>query len=112
MINYIEIFNKIKDILLFYWNNNKGHIISYCFIFGFLYLIISGYIPTCNRNNSEEINKAPVYANYYQDTTFLECIAEQHSCIYINLKNEISPQKIQELCGYEDFCATRNSNPK
>ena len=43
-------------------------------------------------------------ANYKSDMNFLECIGEQHSCLYKNLNLGITTIKILEKCKDENYC--------
>ena len=107
-INYNEFWNNLLDWLKTFWNSNKKNILIFTFLVGFIYFVFSGYFSTCHKDNHESLNKQPVNANYRSDMNFLECIAEQHSCIYKNLENFIDHLKIKEACGDENYC----SNPK
>jgi hypothetical protein len=49
-------------------------------------------------------DKQPYEANYKSDMNFLECIGEQHNCLYKNLSNGIEANKILEKCKDENYC--------
>ena len=50
-------------------------------------------------------------ANYKGDMGFLDCLAEQHSCLFKNLKTN-NYELIIERCQNEDFCAVKYSSNK
>lgn len=83
------------------------------FVIIILIMIFSEYFSFCVREqkiDNSVIN--PISANYRSDMNFLQCLAEQHSCLYQNLKLNISQDKIIEVCKDENFCSNSISNFK
>jgi hypothetical protein len=67
----------------------------------------------CNNSKKPQvIIKQEYKADYGKDKSYLGCINEQLSCLYKNLNEGVSNEKIIELCGTENYCATSNSNFK
>lgn len=95
---FIDIYNKTKEY------HNK--IIIFIVILVSFYFIFDQYFSKKDIVEEIEISN-PINANYKADMSFIECIAEQHSCIYSNLKNNTEHKKIIEVCKDENFC----SNP-
>lgn len=97
---------KIKEIII-----NYG---KYLFYIGIVFLFIFMGVDTVNNFNILCSNKKnpitvdnklkPYDANYSSDMNFLECIGEQHSCLYKNLNNNIDYPTILEKCKDEKYC--------
>jgi len=60
----------------------------------------------CSNKKSPVIvtDKQPYEADYKSDMNFLECIGEQHNCLYKNLNSGIESIKILEKCKNENYC--------
>jgi hypothetical protein len=59
----------------------------------------------CSNKKSPVVTDNKSYeANYKSDMNFLECIGEQHNCLYKNLSNGIEINKILEKCKDENYC--------
>jgi hypothetical protein len=59
----------------------------------------------CSNQKSPVVTDNKSYeANYKSDMNFLECIGEQHNCLYKNLSNGIESIKILEKCKDENYC--------
>jgi hypothetical protein len=87
-------------------------IISF-FIIIILITILFQYFSISMRDQNVENNVInPIAANYRSDMNFLQCLAEQHSCLYQNLRLNISQDKIIEVCKDENFCSSPISNSK
>ena len=87
-------------------------IISF-FIIITLIIILFQYFSICTREQNIQNNVVdPITANYRSDMNFLQCLAEQHSCLYQNLRLNISQDKIIEVCKDENFCSSPISNSK
>jgi hypothetical protein len=99
----------IKDLLIDFYNKTKiyhNKIIIFIVIFISFYFIFDQYFLKKEITEDVKVND-PIVANYKSDMNFIECIAEQHSCLYNNLKNKTDHKKIIEVCKNEIFC----SNP-
>jgi len=101
------ILNTVKDFVV---NNTK--ILLYVFISLISISIIFQYFSTCNHNENQVVSKEIVNANYKNDMNFLECIAEQHSCIYKNLDNLVDHNLIKEVCKNENYCSNLGATNK
>ena len=87
-------------------------IISF-FIIIILITTMSEYFSFCMRD--QKIDNSiidPISADYRSDMNFLQCLAEQHSCLYKNLRLNISQDKIIEACKDENFCSNPISTSK
>lgn len=103
----------IRDKIILFLQQYKYKIIVTLLTVFIFYSVLSTYFSTCHSyHDDNKVKKDPISANYRSDMNFLECIAEQHSCIYKNLKNEIDFNKIIEGCKDEDYCANPNSISK
>ena len=59
----------------------------------------------CSNRKSPIVSDSQAYeANYKSDMNFLECIGEQHNCLYKNLNSGIEIIKILEKCKDENYC--------
>lgn len=100
----------IKDSMITFIKEYKYKIIGIICIIITL-SILSSYFSTCHSfHNKENVENQAIKANYKSDMNFLECIAEQHSCIYKNLLKNIDPKSIIEGCGDENYCSNSNSS--
>lgn len=102
----------IKDSIIFFIKEYKYKIIGIISII-IIFSILSSYFSSCHSfHNKENVENEMIKANYRSDMNFLECIAEQHSCIYKNLFKNIEAKNIIEGCGDENYCSNSNSNSK
>jgi hypothetical protein len=103
----------IRDAIFSFLKENKTKIIiGFLVLFSF-YSIFNQYFSTCHAFHSKEnVKKETIKANYRSDMNFIECIAEQHSCIYKNLKLENIFNEIIEGCGDENYCSNPNATIK
>lgn len=100
-----SIYLKAKDLLISYYK-------YFIFLFIIIVFVLMGFdsynnikIICSNRKPSIPIeNPKPYDANYSSDMNFLECIGEQHSCLYKNLNNNIDHRTILEKCKDEKYC--------
>lgn len=73
------------------------------------YLYIESKIRRLELSATTEVKQSSGYiANYKEDMGFLSCLAEQHTCIFKNLKNS-NYSIIIERCKDENFCAIKYS---
>lgn len=103
---FIDLIKPLLDKIKLFWEINHKQILLFIFLFFCFYFTIKTYLISSNKSN-EIVENNPIVANYRSDMNFIECIAEQHSCVYTNLTNKIDHQKIIEACKNENFC----SNP-
>jgi hypothetical protein len=102
----LDFLKPIKDKMIEFWDQYKSKIITGLLIFFISYSVFNTYFSTCHVfHDNNKVTNNPINANYRSDMNFLECIAEQHSCVYKNLKNGIDLQGIIEGCKDEDYCA-------
>jgi hypothetical protein len=103
----------IRDAIFNFLKENKTKIIiGFLILFSF-YSIFNQYFTTCHSFHYEEkVKREVIKANYRSDMNFLECIAEQHSCVYKNLKSESNFNEIIEGCGDENYCSNPNTTIK
>lgn len=110
--NFQELLNNSINVIKLHYSK-----IIYFILFIISLLIFSDLFGLlklgCNNSkNPQIIIKQEYKANYDKDKSYLDCINEQLSCLYKNLNEGINNEKIIELCGTENYCATSNSNFK
>lgn len=82
------------------------------FIISLVYVTIKQVNRTDELLKTVETQQSIGYiANYKNDMGFLDCIAEQHSCLFKNLKSNNYELTIRR-CQNEDFCAIKYSSNK
>ncbi len=83
------------------------------FIFVFLIIIVTitvnNYQIKKTNEIAPEITRKGYKANYSLDLKYLDCMAEQHKCLYKNLLDKIDHLKILENCNEENYCASSTS---
>lgn len=111
-----NLFEKIKQFTKFIFSESIAKIrqfYTYIMIAFFIILFFLMGVGTienlkliCSNSRTPIVinNKQPYEANYKSDMNFLECVGEQHECLYKNLKNQIEPNKILEKCKDETYC--------
>jgi len=94
---------------------NKHLVIT---VFTTLFMVFLIYLSIKQINRRDELLKTirteqtiGYIASYKNDMGFLDCIAEQHSCLFKNLKSN-SYELIMERCKNEDFCAAQYTSGK
>jgi len=100
------------EYILSFIKEHYKKIISF-FVIIFLVMIFSEYFSYCMKDKKVDNSIVnPITANYRSDMNFLQCLAEQHSCLYQNLRLNINQEKIIEVCKNENFCSDSISNSK
>lgn len=101
----------IKDTIIKFIKDSYKNLIKYIILILIticIGLIIDSHIQTYKNNKiSIEYNNGQK-ANYKSDMNFLECIGEQHTCIYKNI--ELGKDIIIKNCKEENFCNEAYNN--
>jgi len=101
----------IKDNIIKFIKDNYVKLIKYVILILIIVcvgLIINSIITTYKNNKISIEYDNGKKANYKSDMNFLECIGEQHTCVYKNIDS--GKDIIIKNCKEENFCNETYNN--